>query len=173
MDAGNKKEPGHSRTDTARKIVVSVLVVLCITLLAAVVYLLKEKKTAPAADQITDWDTGIEEDPPQGADAGILVPGYDTAVMDAGSDHLPMSIGNPKDNQCLMKVTLCLEDGTELYESSLLAPGEGMEKVILNQSMKEGTYDMNARFECFSKDDKHTPLNVADSGFVLIVKEKQ
>lgn len=108
-----------------------------------------------------------------GADAGILVPGYDTAVMDAGSDHLPMSIGNPKDNQCLMKVTLCLEDGTELYESSLLAPGEGMEKVILNQSMKEGTYDMNARFECFSKDDKHTPLNVADSGFVLIVKEKQ
>ena len=61
MDAGNKKEPGHSRTDTARKIVVAVLVVLCITLLAAVVYLLKEKKTAPAADQITDWDTGIEE----------------------------------------------------------------------------------------------------------------
>lgn len=170
MEAGNKKEPGHSRTNTVQKIVVAVLVVLCIALLAAVVYLLKEKKTAPAADQIKDWDTGIGEDPPQGADTGILIPGYDTAVMEAGSDHLPMSIGNPKDNQCLMKVTLSLEDGTELYESSLLAPGEGMEEVTFNQSMEEGIYDMTARFECFSRDDKHTPLNVADSGFVLIVK---
>lgn len=49
MDAGNKKEPGHSRTDTARKIVVAVLVVLCITLLAAVVYLLKEKENRPGS----------------------------------------------------------------------------------------------------------------------------
>lgn len=154
----------------AQKTLLVFSLILCVILLGAVIYLLRTREVAPTAETTKEWDTGIAEDAKGKADDGILIPGYDTVVMDAGVTAMPMSIGNPKENDCLIKISILLEDETVLYQSEFIAPGQGMTEVPLSQSLDAGTYDTIARFECFMDNATHTPLNVADSGFVLIVE---
>ena len=115
------------------------------------------------------WDTGIESEtsPKSG---GIQIPGYGTAVMNAGDESLKLSIGNPKANKCGFYATLKLEDGTVLYKSELLEPGYGLTEVPLNQTLDAGEYTAMVCYECVTLDNEHTPLNSAESEFKLIVK---
>ena len=45
------------------------------------------------------------------------------------------SIGNPADNDCIFVIVLKLEDGTKLFESQELKPGEGLENITLDQEL--------------------------------------
>lgn len=115
------------------------------------------------------WDTGIEEEPTSEG-RGIQIPGYGTAVMNAGDTSLVLSIGNPKTNSCGFYATLKLEDGTELYKSELLEPGCGLTEIPLTQTLKAGEYTAIVYYQCVTLDEEHTPLNSAESEFTLIVK---
>ena len=120
---------------------------------------------------ITDnWDPNIESDPPPAEQkSGTRIPGYSTAVMNAGDTSLTLSIGNPKENKVGMFAELQLEDGTVLYQSPLLSPGQGLTEVPLNKTLDKGTYNAKVVYRCVSLDEKNTPLNAAESGFQLIV----
>lgn len=129
--------------------------------------------TAPpkgVVGKVTDgWETGIkEESAPQRQ--GIQIPGYGTAVMNAGDESLHLSIGNPKDNKCGFYATLKLEDGTELYKSELLKPGYGVTEIPLTQTLTAGEYTAVVYYQCVTLDENETPLNSAESEFKLIVK---
>lgn len=115
------------------------------------------------------WDTGIDDQtaPPS---SGIQIPGYGTAVMNAGDKSLHLSIGNPKENNCGFYATLKLNDGTVLYKSELLKPGYGLTEVPLSQTLEAGEYDAVVLYQCVTLDEEQTPLNSAESGFKLIVK---
>lgn len=160
---GERNHREHNRT-----LLVMLLILLCVLLMGAVAYLLKTRQGSPSSHEDKAWDTGLDSSAKGGADPGILIPGYDTVAMVADTSILPMSIGNPKENNCVMTVTLLLEDGTVLYESDILAPGEGMEEISLSRNIQEGTYNVTARFDCYADYEKLKPLNMADSGFVLI-----
>lgn len=165
-------ETDKNKAHHLQKKLILLLLAVCVILLGAIMYLLatREEPTSPAAKE--GWDTGIDAGSAGGVDNGILVPGYETVVMTAGTDLMPISIGNPKENLCFMKVTLLLGEDTVLYQSDLLPPGQGMDEVQISQILAAGTYDAAARFEFFQNNEEHTPLNTADSGFVLIVKEE-
>ena len=161
-----------------KKIFIAVIVILIIAILViggVVVYnnfFTAEDPTPPkgVVGVISDgWDTGLEEKtaPPS---QGIQIPGYGTAVMNAGDESLHLSIGNPKDNKCGFYATLKLEDGTVLYESELIKPGYGLTEVPLNRTLKAGEYTAMVVYKCVTLDEEHTPLNSAESEFKLIVK---
>ena len=155
-------------------IIIAILVIAALTVGGVVVYNgFFADKPAPSngvVGKITDgWDTGLEDETaPQSS--GIQIPGYGTAVMNAGDESLHLSIGNPKDNNCGFYATLKLEDGTVLYESELLKPGYGLTEVPLNQTLDAGEYTAMVVYKCVTLDEEETPLNSAESEFKLIVK---
>lgn len=117
----------------------------------------------------SDWDVGNKDKtPPQSA--GTQIPGYSTAEMKAGDTSLHISIGNPKSNECGFYATLKLDDDTILYKSELLEPGYGLTEVPLSETLEKGEYTAIVYYECVTLDEKHTPLNSAESEFTLIVK---
>lgn len=114
-----------------------------------------------------DWQPGIDENaaPPN----GVQIPGYASAVMNAGDTSLHLSVGNPESNQCGFYAALKLKDGTVLYESELLKPGYGLKDIPLSQTLEKGEYDAIVVYQCVTLDEKETPLNAAESQFKLIV----
>lgn len=67
-----------------------------------------------------------------------LIPGYTSMVMKANTKEQTVSIGNPADNDCIFVIVLKLEDGTKLFESQELKPGEGLENITLDQELEAG-----------------------------------
>lgn len=165
------------KVKSKRKLLIVLIIILIITILGVGVFFaynnfFAEDPTPPkgVVGVISDgWDTGLEEKtaPPS---QGIQIPGYGTAVMNAGDESLHLSIGNPKDNKCGFYATLKLEDGTELYKSELLKPGYGLTEIPLTQTLTAGEYTAMVYYQCVTLDEEHTPLNSAESEFKLIVK---
>ena len=116
-----------------------------------------------------NWDIGNKSETSP-TNVGIQIPGYGTAEMKEEDENLHLSIGNPKSNECGFYATLKLDDGTVLYESELLKPGFGLTEVPLSQTLNKGKYTAMVCYDCVSLDEKHTPLNSAESEFLLIVK---
>lgn len=129
-----------------------------------------KQKDSVAGTVVEDWDTGIEADEEPEEDPGILIPGYSSAYMKAGDTKLQLSIGNPKENICGMYAVVKLQDGTVLYQSPLLEPGQGLDEIPLEQSLEAGTYKAVVEFTCVTLDEAETNLNSADSGFTLTVE---
>lgn len=66
-----------------------------------------------------------------------------------------MFIENPKENTCLLKVKITLdEDGRTLYETGYLKPGTGIGKDKLNEVLPAGEYEATAQFTAFDEDKK-------------------
>lgn len=155
-------------------IILAILLIAALAVGGVVVYnsFFAEKPTPSngVVGKISDgWDTGLEDETaPKGS--GIQIPGYGSAVMNAGDTSLVLSIGNPKVNKCGFYATLKLEDGTVLYESELIKPGYGMTEVPLNKTLEKGDYTAMVVYKCVTLDKEETPLNSAESEFKLIVK---
>ncbi len=115
-----------------------------------------------------DWDSGIDHGSVQAT--GVQVPGYKLAKMNAGDTTLHLNIGNPKANEVAFYVTVELEDGTVLYTSPLLEPGQGISDLPLSASPEKGTYNAYAVYQVVSLDEAHTPMNTVKSAFTLYVE---
>lgn len=121
---------------------------------------------------IEGWFPGnvAPTDPPNGAPRrGTMIPGYSSARMNAGDAALRLIIGNPLGNHVGFVATLMLEDGTELYTSPLLKPGQAVQLIPLNQTLKKGEYAAQVVYRCVTLDEDHAPLNAGVSGFTLYV----
>ncbi len=76
-----------------------------------------------------------------GASGMIAIPGYDHIVMKAGQKVQKVELGNPKQNNCYMRIAIILPDGTQLYESGLLEPGQVLTSIEISQELKPGIYE--------------------------------
>lgn len=105
-----------------------------------------------------------------GASGMIAIPGYDHIVMKAGQKVQNVELGNPKQNNCYMRIAIMLPDGTQLYESGLLAPGQVLNSIELSQELKPGMYEgAILSYSCYGmKEIKE--LNGAKTIFKLEVK---
>lgn len=162
----------------------AVITAAALVILAAAVFVYMRMDTGTGEDSkpkeqgngvvgiISDsWDPNVSQ-PEQEKKPGTQIPGYQSAVMKEGDTSLKIRIGNPTDNKVGFIATLKLEDGTELYTSPLLKPGQGLEEVPLAQSLKKGEYSAMVEYQCVSLEDEKTRLNKAQSGFTLIVEQK-
>ena len=175
---------------------------LCIIVIglaaAAVFFLWPKEEPAPVREPakgvvgtITDnWDPQVstpsqEGDTSEEPKKGTQIPGYSGAAMREGDMSLKIRIGNPPANHVGFIAVLKLKDGTVLYESPLLYPGQGLEEVLyespllypgqgleevpLTQTLPKGTYAALVEYRCILLEDGKTPLNTAESGFTLYV----
>lgn len=99
----------------------------------------------------------------------IAIPGYAQLVMKAGDVMQDVELHNPQENPCYFMISIILPDGTEVFRSGLIEPGQKTDVIKLLQPLKAGTYE-NAvlRYSCYSIKDKKQ-LNGADTKFTLEV----
>lgn len=171
----DKKKKNKKQT-----IIIIILALVIIGCIVTIVVLLSKPKQEEPAPQpakgtvgvITDnWDTDVSV--PKGSSdqsrTGTQIPGYSYAEMKEGDTSLKIRIGNPKDNHVGFYATMKLSDGTVLYESPLLQPGQGLDEIPLTQTLKKGEYDAVVVYKCVILEDGKTPINSAESGLKLYV----
>ncbi len=130
-----------------------------------------EEMTADiSSGEVVAWDIDIDVDEDTaGAWGSIQIPGYESMTFAAGETVQTVDIGNPAANSCYFVITIKLEDGTQLFQSGYLEPGQGYTSIELTQSLEAGEYIAVIQYECYSLEDK-SALNGASSEFRLIVK---
>jgi len=81
----------------------------------------------------------VEQKIEKNADS-ISIPGYEGITLEADSVQQSLCLSNPPQNTCYFVIALYLEDGTMLWKSDYIKPGEESEPIVLNQKLQEGTY---------------------------------
>lgn len=107
-----------------------------------------------------------KEEAPAAAGAsndGIAIPGFEKLVLKAGELEQKVGFYNPEQNTCYIRIFLALANGTELYQSGMIKPGQRLDTVEFSRSLEAGTYEGAVlRYECFSL-DALKPLNGAET----------
>lgn len=106
---------------------------------------------------------------PVSSSQSIAIPGFEKMVMKAGQTRQTVKLYNPETNACYFMITLSLSDGTPLYRSGLIKPGQVVDAIEISRSLQAGTY-ANAilQYDCYSSDGLQQ-LNGAQSVFNLEV----
>src|SRR6266403_3207874 len=71
----------------------------------------------------------------------IFVPGYDYMSMKAGEKTIPARLYNPERNNCLIEAAIILPDGTEIFRSGKLNPGDTLDTLNLSRTVPAGMYE--------------------------------
>ena len=101
----------------------------------------------------------------------IAIPGYEAITLEANTKKQSTALKNPSHNMCLFRITLILEDGTVLWVSDYVKPGEISDNIELSKELEPGTYPNSIlKYECFTMDGNLSPLNGAETKLTLIVK---
>ncbi len=148
-------------------------------ILLLILALITVASIAVAIWAVSTRDTKAPEPPPQEETAepvekltdSINLPGYEWIPLISGKLEQEQTFPNPPQNFCWIRVSLLLEDGTVLWTSELVAPGESTAPVVLSQTLEPGEYK-NAvlKYECFRMDDDLSPLNGGEVHLTLKVK---
>lgn len=107
---------------------------------------------------------------PENENPSIAIPGYEYLSLEAGTKKQSIALNNPETNTCYFLISLYLEDGTLLWRSEYLAPGEVSEAMELNQKLEPGTYNAVLHYDCFRMNQELSPLNGAETKLTLSVK---
>ena len=100
----------------------------------------------------------------------IDIPGYTEIIFKAGVTEQDDTIVNPPQNFCWFKVSLVLEDGTILWTSDLIAPGEESEPIVLSTPLERGIYkNAMLKYQCFADEAEQKALNGAETKLTLKV----
>lgn len=101
----------------------------------------------------------------------ISIPGYEGISLKANSKEQEIGFPNPAQNTCYFQISLMLEDGTMLWRSELVAPGEVSDPINLEEPLEAGVYP-NAllKFDCYTMDGAMRALNGAATKMTLHVK---
>ncbi len=98
----------------------------------------------------------------------ISIPGMASLTLPSGGGSASVSIANPAENRCQMVVSLMLNDGTVVFTSGLLNPGESVGVVAL-PPLPQGVYAAIIRYEAYDAEDG-SALNSAEVSISLIVQ---
>lgn len=153
------------------KILLIVIIAAAIAVAGIAAFLLigrgEEQEKANTSANVVPWDVEIQDEPKQ--EDEILIPGYDSMIMKANTKEQQVDMGNPSDNKCYFVIVLKLTDGTELYRSDYLKPGEGLEEITMEKELDVGEYQAIIEYNCYALEDKST-LNSGSVEFTLKVR---
>lgn len=107
---------------------------------------------------------------PEDESPSIAIPGYEYLTLAAGTKQQDFALGNPAANTCYFLISLTLDDGTLLWSSDYIAPGENSGAVELLQALEPGTYSAVLKYSCFRMNAELSPLNGAETKLALRVK---
>jgi hypothetical protein len=145
-----------------------IIVLLFVSVIAIALNVWNMRKKDDSLSNVATNDLEIQEEVVKNPDS-IAIPGYEGITLKANSLEQNVSFNNPPQNCCYFVMTLCLEDGTILWESDYIEPGKVSEPIVLTQELKAGTYS-NAvlKYSCYSVEDE-SQLNGAETKLTLWV----
>lgn len=96
---------------------------------------------------------------PQRSSVGIDIPATTGFIFTHGKTTQDTSFHNPDGNPCAFLITVYLSDGTVVYRSELIYPGESVDGIELSSVLQPGTY-MNALlvYDCYELGDNPMPI---------------
>ena len=144
------------------------MVVLLLALLLSVQRPASVSLTHTPAPTQVESAPGASPATPTPAQDTIAIPGYEGLTLGAGGD---LCLPNPEQNTCYFVITLSLADGTPLWQSERVAPGELSDPIRLQVELEPGVYpDAQLAYACFRMDENLTPLNGAQMELTLRVE---
>lgn len=85
--------------------------------------------------------TNVDETPEEAERKQITICGFTEWNVKAGeTKQLPISLKNPEGNPCYFTFIITLEDGTVLYQSDHVPPGNEIKRIAINEPLEKGTY---------------------------------
>lgn len=163
-----KKGKYQAETQRDRKTAI-VLLTVAVVLLAAILVLTvnrpqKRQAKLPNGEEIQQ--TGPVEKKPD----SIAIPGYEGITLKADCKEQEIGFPNPAQNTCYFQISLILEDGTTLWQSELVKPGEISEPITLNEPLAAGVYPNSLlKFDCYTMDGNMRSLNGAATKMTIHV----
>ena len=165
-----------------KDMLISVLIIVIIIMAVAFVVLAmifkntmrKESEPATTVLQITTQATETTEEESTTKKAKntntIDIPQRGFITFAADTAKQTNTVTNPEQNFCYFKVTLKLADGTVLWQSDYIAPGESSDPMVLKKPLKKGTYEKAVMlYECFALNDDGTYRQVNGANNILTI----
>lgn len=156
-----RKQNGYSRW--------IILLLLLLILMAGILIWLLLKPDSVQAELPNGKQMEATEEVVKNPDS-IAIPGYEGIALKADTKQQTIGFPNPPQNTCYFRITLMLEDGTVLWQSELVEPGEVSDPINLSQPLQAGTYP-NAilKYDCYTMDGNMKALNSAATKLTLRV----
>lgn len=144
-----------------------VLIAIIIIVFAAFFHFFKQAQHANVS--VIPQKT-YSESMPDAEEKTTAIPGFDCITLKAGKESQRVELYNPPQNECYFLISILLPDGTEIYKSEMLAPGQAISSISLNKALKAGIYEESSLiYSCYSIEDLST-MNGASIMFTLEVK---
>lgn len=98
----------------------------------------------------------------------ITIPGFNQLSFKSQQKIQKINLYNPSENSCTMSMGIYLSDGTELWTSNNIQPGNGFYEIELNTVLKSGIYkNCLLNIQCYDKNG--IELNGGKMNFTLFV----
>lgn len=154
-----------------RKKKMAVILLAAAALLLAAVSVLLVGRQEGRQVKLPNGETVPQSDSVEKRTDSIAIPGYEGISLKANSKEQEIGFPNPAQNTCYFQISLMLEDGTLLWHSELVAPGEISNPITLEEPLEAGVYP-NAllKFDCYTMDGAMRALNGAATKMTLHVK---
>lgn len=154
-----------------RKKKMAVILLAAAALLLAAVSVLLVGRQEGRQVKLPNGETVPQSDSVEKRTDSIAIPGYEGITLKANSKEQEIGFPNPAQNTCYFQISLMLEDGTMLWRSELVTPGEISDPITLEESLEAGVYP-NAllKFDCYTMDGAMRALNGAATKMTLHVK---
>ena len=163
----------ESHTSTKKRQNSRILIILLCIFLAAAIGVIIWLITSGKATGIS----GTDNESKQG---GLVVPerqevirvtAYESLELKANTLQQDVHLPTISDNECITVMSLVLEDGTELWQSAELYPGQIVLSMTLSEPLPAGEYPNTVlRYQHFTLDEEKTPLNNAETLLTLKVQ---
>ena len=165
-----KRKKGRSGKDT----IILILAFIAVASIAVAIWAITTGESEESSSSATSDEPSQREEITESLEKltdTIDLPGYSWIPLVSGKLEQEQTFPNPPQNFCYIRVLLRLEDGTLLWTSELVPPGERTAPVVLSQTLAPGEYK-NAilKYECFRMDDDLSPLNGGEIKLTLKVK---
>lgn len=134
------------------QIIILLLLIAFIVLLFA--YCHKSTDKPPATTEQTQKPLDFEEYE-EYKNQSISIPGTSGIALAANTITQTVDFYNPQENQCYFVISLYLSDGTMIYKSDYIEPGERITDIELLQTLKQGIYkNCTLNYDCFTLANK-------------------
>ena len=168
--AGRHEAPiRRKRKRDSRDLLLIVFAIIAVVAVIVAVWAIATRKDGPPGNEAQSSEETSE--PVEKLTDSIDLPGYGALNFKADVLEQDVTLPNPEQNFCWIKISLYLEDGTLLWVSDLIAPGEKSDPIVFSTPLAAGEYK-NAvlKYECFRMDEALTPLNGATANLTIKVK---
>lgn len=150
-----------------------IIAVLCVSLAAAGVtigVLLRERNETPKPPVYGENGRPVEGEIEKNEKV-ISAPGYEMLELKADTASQGFALANPVQNNCYMKISITLADGSVLWTSKSTAPGEATDEVVLSPTLEAGRYEgANIIYACFRNEACTEELNSVVIDLYLLAK---